>query len=854
MRTAYQTKRPQTAGATDSRLQRLRNHRLVAFLLFIFAFMCGNASAQTACSPAWSSSTVYTVGNPVSRNGNNYTAKWWTQGEDPTTASCTDCVWKLVGPCGGTTTNTPPTVGLTAPANGASYTAPATITLGATATDNVSVAKVEFFNGSTKLGEDLTAPYSYTWGSVAAGTYTLTAKATDNAGLTATSAAATVTVTAAPPVGIAIPGQVEAEAYSAFNNVQLETTTDTNGGQNVGYIAAGSWMDYAVNVTTAGQYDVTYRVASLNTASSVQLRSGATVLGTTSVPVTGSWQTWTTTAATRVTLAAGAQTLRVYAVAPGFNLNWIRFAAAGSTTNTPPTVGLTAPANGATFTAPASVTITATATDNVSVAKVEFFNGSTKLGEDLTAPYSYTWGSVAAGTYTLTAKATDNAGLTATSAAVSITVNGTTTPTTNLPKRIMSGYWHNFAGGVPFIKLRDVHPGWDVINISFAEPIAAGSTDGRMKFVLGGPADYTPAAFKADVKLLQSQGKKVVLSIGGYEGYFSLGSTTAVNQFVTDIKSFVNEYGFDGIDIDLEQSSVQFNGGADPDFKNPTSPKVVNMISAIRQIVNAYPSTFILSWAPETFYFPMAHQWYGGTNSFVDTRSGVYLPMIQALRDRTTYVQTQLYNSAQMKGNDGVMYSMGTVEGIVAMTNMVIEGFTVGSDTGPFFTGLRPDQIVIAVPSSQGAAGSGQISNAGLQQAFNQVNSKHPGLRGIMAWSINWDTFQNSNSFVISNSNFLKALPAARTALSDQPAVSRQTGLGVFPNPAVAGNRLSLKLGAKYQSVDVLLTDLTGRRVGAYSFRSVSQADFTLPKHARGILLVQVVADGKTTVQRILAE
>ena len=54
----------------------------------------------------------------------------------------------------------------------------------------------------------------------------------------------------------------------------------------------------------------------------------------------------------------------------------------------------------------------------------------------------------------------------------------------------------------------------------------------------------------------RQQGKKIVLSIGGYEGYFSLTSDDAVNQFVSDIKSIINEYGFDGIDIDLEQSSV----------------------------------------------------------------------------------------------------------------------------------------------------------------------------------------------------------------------------------------------------------------------------------------------------------
>ena len=69
----------------------------------------------------------------------------------------------------------------------------------------------------------------------------------------------------------------------------------------------------------------------------------------------------------------------------------------------------------------------------------------------------------------------------------------------------------------------------------------------------------------------------------------------------------------------------------------------------------------------------MGKQFYGGLNGNVDSRSGVYIPMIHALRDRTTYVHAQLYNSAPMQGNDGQSYTMGTVEGIVAMCEMVIQ-------------------------------------------------------------------------------------------------------------------------------------------------------------------------------------
>lgn len=108
------------------------------------------------------------------------------------------------------------------------------------------------------------------------------------------------------------------------------------------------------------------------------------------------------------------------------------FKVTGGTTppsNTAPGVSLTAPAGGATYTAPASVALTATASDpDGTVARVEFYSGTTLLGTDTTAPYSFTWSSVGAGSYSLTAVAYDNLGLRTTSVARSITVTGVVTP------------------------------------------------------------------------------------------------------------------------------------------------------------------------------------------------------------------------------------------------------------------------------------------------------------------------------------------------------------------------------------------------------------------------------------------
>jgi hypothetical protein len=97
--------------------------------------------------------------------------------------------------------------------------------------------------------------------------------------------------------------------------------------------------------------------------------------------------------------------------------------------NQPPTVSLTTPAAGATFTAPASITLTASAADPESqLARVEFFAGSTRVATDTSAPYSFTWSNVAAGSYSLTAVAYDTAGASATSAARTVTVTAASTP------------------------------------------------------------------------------------------------------------------------------------------------------------------------------------------------------------------------------------------------------------------------------------------------------------------------------------------------------------------------------------------------------------------------------------------
>ncbi len=146
--------------------------------------------------------------------------------------------------------NVAPTVSLTAPASGATATAPASFTVSANAADSDgTVASVAFYAGSALIGTDTTSPYSVSWTNVAAGTYSLTARATDNAGATTTSAARSVSVTTAgggggtTPVTVSFQQGVNGYAGASDTKIRSDATT-TNYGTNTVLEIDGS-PDYA---------------------------------------------------------------------------------------------------------------------------------------------------------------------------------------------------------------------------------------------------------------------------------------------------------------------------------------------------------------------------------------------------------------------------------------------------------------------------------------------------------------------------------------------------------------------------------------------------------------------------------
>ncbi|MBN2612931.1 MAG: carbohydrate-binding protein [Bacteroidales bacterium] len=354
---------------------------------------------------------------------------------------------------GGTTPNNPPSVSISSPANGATFTSGANITVSANASDSDgSISKVEFYQGSAKLGEDASSPFAYTWNNVAAGTYSLTARATDNDGATSTSSAVTITVNQGG-TGTTITIQ---ENQTGFCSVDGTVDNNNSGFTSDGFAntsnTTGTGIDWKVNFSTSGTYTFGFRYATTSDRPARLIINGSTVVSSIGFPSTGSWTTWSTVSA-NATVGAGTFDVRLEATGSSglANIDYITVtgntpsaASCSGTTNNPPSVSITAPSNGASYTAGTNITIGANASDNDgNVTLVEFFQGSVKLGEDATSPYSYTWNNVAAGNYSLTARATDNGGAVTTSSAISIAVTSNTcNPTTITPYiQIDGGTW-----------------------------------------------------------------------------------------------------------------------------------------------------------------------------------------------------------------------------------------------------------------------------------------------------------------------------------------------------------------------------------------------------------------------------
>lgn len=278
-------------------------------------------------------------------------------------------------------TNKRPTVSITSPVNNTVYTAPATIIIKAAASDSDgTVHSVKFYNGSTYLKTVFTGPYTYTLSNLPPGTYTLTAKATDNLGAQTISAPVKVIVNKAPIVSITSPANNASFTAPASITVNAAASDSDGTIYSVKFYNGTTYLktdftspySYTLSNLPAGNYSLTVKATDNNGAQTI----------------------------------SSAVTVSVKAP------------------NKAPTVSITTPANNSTFAAPANITVNALAADaDGSIHSVKFYNGSTYLKTVFASPYTYTLSNLPAGTYSLTAKATDNLGAHTISVPVTVTVS-----------------------------------------------------------------------------------------------------------------------------------------------------------------------------------------------------------------------------------------------------------------------------------------------------------------------------------------------------------------------------------------------------------------------------------------------
>lgn len=349
--------------------------------------------------------------------------------------------------------NVPPTVTIASPAEGDTFTAPASITLTATAADtDGSVVSVAYFANGTLVGTGTSQPFSVPWAGVAAGTYTITAVATDNIGAVATSPSVSVTVAPDPGRmnmalaangGVASASSVLGPNYPAsavINGDRRGLNWGAGGGWNDGTQNAGpDWLEVAFNgpksideVNVFSMQDsytapveptpgMTFTLWGLR-GFEVQYWTGSAWAVVPGGTITNNNLVW------RQVLFAPIMTSRLRInVTQALNgyARAIEVEAWGTTalSNTPPTVSMSSPADGAAFVAPVNITLDAAAADSDgTIQQVAFMVNGAPLATALASPYSFTWNNVPAGTYTLTAVATDDDGAMTTSAPVAITV------------------------------------------------------------------------------------------------------------------------------------------------------------------------------------------------------------------------------------------------------------------------------------------------------------------------------------------------------------------------------------------------------------------------------------------------
>ncbi|HGY9568243.1 TPA: immunoglobulin-like domain-containing protein [Vibrio harveyi] len=291
---------------------------------------------------------------------------------------------------------------------------------------------------------------------------------------------------------------------------------------------------------------------------------------------------------------------------------------------------------------------------------------------------------------------------------------------------VVVGYWHNWCdgagykgGNAPCVTLDEVDPMYNVVNVSFMKVF--NTSEGRIPtFKLDPNIGLSEQQFIDQISALNQQGRAVLIALGGADAHVEL-KTGDEQAFAQEIIRLTDKFGFDGLDIDLEQSAVT------------ASDNQTVIPAALRLVKEHYQQqgkNFLITMAPEFPYL---------------TEGGKYVPYITGLEGYYDWINPQFYN----QGGDGIW-----VEGVgwIAQNNDALKQEFIYYISDSLSNGTRGfhkiphDKLVFGIPSNIDAAATGFVQDPqDLFDAFDQLKAQGQALRGVMTWSVNWDMGTNKN-------------------------------------------------------------------------------------------------------------
>ncbi len=286
-------------------------------------------------------------------------------------------------------------------------------------------------------------------------------------------------------------------------------------------------------------------------------------------------------------------------------------------------------------------------------------------------------------------------------------------------KSIIIGYWQNwiprensgFQGGTPStVELKDIPRDYDIIVVSFMY------THPGEDFPTFRPETMSEEEFTAQIHKLHDEGRLVLLSLGGASSNIKLNKGDD-QKLANEIIRLTDKYGFDGIDIDIENSSLEHQ---------PNAEVIPNAVKIVKNHYLNLGKNFYITMAPE----------------FIDLKAdtGRYVPYINALEGYYDYIAPQFYN----QGSAGVyVKDVGFIsqndqskkeEFIYNISKDIIEG---NSD----FIKIPADKFAFGLPANPDAGLNGYVENPkDVINALTRLKNEGKKIKGLMTWSINWDS------------------------------------------------------------------------------------------------------------------